>query len=366
MLHHRIHALALLAFCILGLQRPAISEQPQVITIGALASLTGPAAEQGRNWLEGAMLAAEELSSKGQQVQLKVEDDQTTPARVPGIVRKLVSIDGAQALIGGTWDYLGEAAYPVVLKMKVPYITPTNPPELLDGFSKDNPYIFTNGLSLKATESAIRSFLISQKPESISIVVPKVTFGVLHGEMLQKLAAELNIRVTARHDFDLAGYQETLRSLALKIARVERPALVFCLAEYSTLDLFVSQLETQKFFPLILNTQHLDQAIILSGRPERYSRAFGLYPQIKDPEFSARYSARFGHPPRVYSANGYDAVNFLVTALRAGTDLSKPGFEYRGILGAYKARADTRALLSEDRAVIMGLKDGKFVEYREG
>lgn len=330
------------------------------IVIGAVASLSGPAAEQGRNWLDGAVLASEELRNEGRSVLLSVEDDQSLPARVPPLVRKLVDVDGARALIGGTWDFLSEAAHPLAQQLKIPWLTPTNPPELVDSSARSNPYVFTNGLSLSSTEQAMRTFLGFYKPESAAIVVPNVSFGVLHASMLEKLAAQQGIRITSRSDFEYAGYQETLRALAARFARSEKPQLIFCLSDYSAIDVFVSQLELQRFFPLVLTTQHLDRAIEFSRRPSRYARSFGIYPQLEDTSFTARFNSRFGHNPRVYAANGYDAVRFLAAALEAGIDFAGPGFEYRGILGPYRISADTRGLLPADRAVIMGLQEGGF------
>ena len=364
-----LHITALLCFLPAVFQPDAAAAGSEskraAIVIGALASLTGPAAEQGQNWLEGAILAAEELKNEGGEVSLRVEDDQTIPARVPGILRKLAAIDRVQAVIGGTWDFLSEAAHPVAKQLKIPFVTPSNPAEIIDAAAGDNPYVFTNGLSLQATERAMRGFLKKYKPAAASIIVPNVPFGVMHGDMLEKLAAELGIRILSRENFEYAGYQETLRALALKLSRGGKPELVFCLSDYSAIDVFAAQLERQHFFPLLLTTQHLDQALALSGRPARYERAFGIYPRIDDPGFAARFAARFGHKPRVYSANGYDAVKFLTAALRAGADISRAEFEYRGILGLYRARAGTRALLLEDQAVIMAVKAGALVECPE-
>ena len=83
------------------------------IRIGLIASLTGPAGEQGKNWMRGAKLAAKELKAKGVKLSLVVEDDRTLPAETVKSVQKLVHVDNVDALVGGTWDYLVESASPI-------------------------------------------------------------------------------------------------------------------------------------------------------------------------------------------------------------------------------------------------------------
>mgnify|MGYP005700136941 FL=1 len=86
------------------------------IKIGAIASLTGPAAEQGKNWVDGATLAVKALEKQGISIEFIVEDDASKPAQVHTAFNKLVSIDQVQGVIGGTWDFLAEAANPLSLK----------------------------------------------------------------------------------------------------------------------------------------------------------------------------------------------------------------------------------------------------------
>jgi ABC-type branched-subunit amino acid transport system substrate-binding protein len=91
--------------------------------LGAIVSLTGDAARNGRNWLEGAQLAIDELQAEGRQISLVVEDDGTVPARVATSFVKLATVDRVGGIIGGTWDFLAETAYPLAKQYRVPFIT---------------------------------------------------------------------------------------------------------------------------------------------------------------------------------------------------------------------------------------------------
>jgi len=340
-----------------------LSDPNGEIRIGAIASLAGPAAEQGRNWLDGALLAVEELKKQGVRVKLYTEDDATRPARVTLAFNKLVKIDKVQAIVGGTWDFLAETSFPLAERHKIPFITPSNPAEIFSESAEKNPWVFSNGLGLKATARAMEEFLAHLQPASAAIIVPNVPFGTSHADLFEKVAVKLNIKILARHDYSYEGYHDTLRTLAAQYARL-KPALIFNAADYASLDIFVAETEKLKFNPYLLTTQHLDEAIYLSGKPERYKKAFGLYPQIKGREFNRLFREHYGRRAKVYTAQGYDALMFLVSALRHGIKIGDPEsqFKYEGITGTYRLPAPGRALV-ETPAVIKSLKNGVFQTY---
>ena len=114
---------AILMLC--AAPRAVAEPPPQKIRIGAVVSLTGYAEKNGRNWLEGAQLAIEDLNRDGIACELLVEDDQTTPVKAVTAFTKLAVVDKVQAVVGGTWDFLAEAVFPLAQRYHVPFVTPT-------------------------------------------------------------------------------------------------------------------------------------------------------------------------------------------------------------------------------------------------
>lgn len=160
----------------------SVAETPSKssISIGAIASLTGPAAEQGQNWLNGAKLAAKELYRRDKiLVQLHVEDDASRAAIVPLAFQRLVSSHKVKGIIGGTWDYLAGAASPISKNLQIPFITPTNPIEVIETTTAGNPWYFTNGLSIHATEEVMRKVVSHLGAKSVASIVVNVDFGLL-------------------------------------------------------------------------------------------------------------------------------------------------------------------------------------------
>jgi branched-chain amino acid transport system substrate-binding protein len=340
-------------------------EAPGTIRIGAIASLTGPAGEQGKNWIEGAELAVEELRREGLEVKLLVENDETSAPKVAAAIQKLAHVDRVKAVIGGTWDYLAETAYPLAERLKVPFLTPSNPVEVLSEAAQRNRWVFSNGLSLRAARLAVTSFLKREGIRSLGLVYPALPFGTVQAEMLENIAAELGIAVTVKFEFAYdSAYLDSVKLGALKIAQ-QKPDLVFGVLDAGGVDLFLAELQKLRAVPVFLTTQHLDQAFILGQDPLRYRRAFGIYPQLEDRSFEDRFRAKYGRAPKVYAPQGYDALMFFAGALHAGVNFSDESaqFSYRGVTGEHRLPSNGRALV-EDRAVIMTTRDGVFAEYR--
>ncbi|MCB0332759.1 MAG: amino acid ABC transporter substrate-binding protein [Bdellovibrionales bacterium] len=334
------------------------SPEPKApITIGAIASLSGPAAEQGKNWLEGAQLAIKDLNKRGIDAKLIVEDDQTNPAKVHAAFEKLVSHDHVRGVLGGTWDFLAEAASPLALRHTIPFITPTNPVEILSQEAKNNPWFFTTGLSMRATEKAFKEVLGSLHPKRVALVAPNVPFGVMHNDLLEKLAPSFGFSILERVDFEFEGYHTTLRNLAARLA-TKKPDLIFCLSDYTALELFWKEVRRHKINPWLLTTQHLDEAVKLSGTPSLWDKAVGIYPKIESESFATQFHTEFGHAPKVYAAEGYDAALFLVQALRENISLSTQPFSLEGVSGKLSGGGGKTEITSTQAIALSVLPNG--------
>lgn len=361
--HYSIIFFLLVFFC---LNRAAAQE----IRIGAIASLTGPAGEQGRNWVSGARFAVKKLESEGIKVTLLVEDDATTPIKAVTAFHSLAGTSKVQAVIGGTWDFLGQAIYPFAAKYSVPVLTPTNPVEILpaeivspkDGKSN---LVWTNGLSLNAEQRAITEFVDRVKVKRAALLYPTVPFGESHADLFKAVANNSDIEIVYENRFAHDGaYLEGIRLGALKI-REFNPDLVFCVTDYAGLDLMMIEFERAGITPMVLTTQHLDEALALSGKPQRYRNVVGVYPEaIADELFRSEFEAQMGAKPKVYAAEGHDAVSFLAHAIRARIDFSASGsqFEWLGVTGLHKLPARNGALV-DNKAVLMTVKGQEFSRF---
>ncbi len=120
--------LALLgAFLALGLATPVPAPaQKGPIKIGFLAPVTGPAAQVGKDMVNGLSMWLEENNHTiaGRKVELIVEDTQGQPNTALTKLRKLVESDGVQVLAGGLFAHVGYALAPKVDEYRVPMLYP--------------------------------------------------------------------------------------------------------------------------------------------------------------------------------------------------------------------------------------------------
>ena len=361
MLKRHIYQLLLFFSLLLPAALPADSAK-QPIKLGAIVSLTGPAAEQGKNWLTGAELAAKNFEQEGVKVDLIVEDDQTNPASVATAFQKLVTIDHVSAVLGGTWDFLMETAAPLAKKYQITFITPTNPVEILSESTKENPYFFTNGLSMRATEVVVEGILDRLQVKSIVIMVPAVPYGYEHARIVQKEAEQRGIKVLLNTSYEFSGQRDVLRKFVMQVTDL-KPEAVFCLTDYVALSQIAKDLQGRRLAPWLITTQHLDEAIKLSQDNSLWAKAVGIYPKIENPEFTVHFESRYGFRPKVYAAEGYDAVTFLVRAKLAGVDLQKTAFMTTGVTGRLKSTPISREIAGLQARAVKVTESGELVDF---
>lgn len=325
------------------------------IQLGVIASLTGPAAEQGKSWVEGVELAVHELRQEGSSISIIYEDDQTNPAQAARAFQRLVLTKGVRGIIGGTWDYLAETLSPLARQRKIAVLTPTNPPELLSDTAKSNPYFFTTGLTLKAERKAIESFLRERKPSTAAIFYPNLPWGESHAVMMRSILEELGVNIVIDTAFEDEGYLSAAQILALRL-KEKRPELLYAPIDHRGLDVLTKEFRRLRYDPLIICSQHLHTAVGLASEKKRYARTFGVYPKIDRDDFASRFRSLHGSSPGVYAGAGYDSVLFLVEALKRGVRFESPSQEFSlaGVTGTIRFPPRNRSLI-ENEAQILGL-----------
>jgi ABC-type branched-subunit amino acid transport system substrate-binding protein len=329
--------------------------------LGAIVSLTGDAAENGKNWIEGAQLAVDELRQSGRQIELVVEDDRTIPGSVASAFIKLSTHDKVDGIIGGTWDFLAETAYPLAKQYKTPFITPTNPVEILSVAAQSNPWIFTNGLSLRAEQHAIESFVAQKKVKNISLVYINVPYGTSHAELLQKIAQSKGLKIVSDNEITYQAFHDGIKLAALKI-KVANPDFVFVVLNYEGVDFLLRELEAIRMQPIVLTTHTLKEAYDFGSSPSRYANVFGIYSKFTGSDFEATFKKKYGRPPYDYAASGYDATKFMaeVVKMRPTTPLESSALVYNGVTGRHELPSVDRSVVKSE-ASIMKMNRGELV-----
>jgi branched-chain amino acid transport system substrate-binding protein len=122
----------------------AISAPEESITIGVLASQTGPMTFQGTHIINGFTLALDEVSNRvaGKTIKIIMEDEVMSPAIALTKTQKLVEKDHIDVLMGPVNAAAAVAMRDYVVQHKVPWIIPLAMPENLTLPPLANKYTF--------------------------------------------------------------------------------------------------------------------------------------------------------------------------------------------------------------------------------
>lgn len=339
----------------------AAGEEPSLVRIGVVASLTGDAAMNTEDWLRGARMASEESAGTGTRVELVIEDDGTVPVKAVSAFNKLVTRDHVHGIIGGTWDFLAETMYPLAKKAKIPFVTPTNPIEVMSPAARANRWVFTNGLSLSAAVRAADEYLARSNSKSAALVVINVPYGLEHARLLRAALERRGVELKFEDKITYEGFRDGIRAAALKVQRT-RPEAVFLVLNYAGADAFLRETSKLRVEPLTLMTHTLLEAANFGQFAPRFDRARGVYQKIDDSSFSERFRKRWSLDPTGYAANGFDAVRCLSKAIVAKTFPipENTTFECNGVTGRHTFSAKRRDLV-ETCAIVMKVADKQLV-----
>lgn len=133
----KIFILLLSSLCLLGFYS---CQEEDVIKVGVILPLTGPASEIGNNILDGIMVASEYYDSiSSKKLKIIVEDSKLDAKQAMSSANKLITVDKVEAIIGLASSTEALAVAPICEKNKIVMISSTASTPLL---SDAGDYIF--------------------------------------------------------------------------------------------------------------------------------------------------------------------------------------------------------------------------------
>ncbi len=332
-------------------------------SIGVIASLTGPAAVDGKSFLDGLELAKKNAEKSGIELELIVEDDETKPARTVAAFHKLTRVDGVRIIVGGTWDYLFKSIAPLAQELRVGLITPTNPVELFSQEERENQYLISTSLSIAAEEEAFAEFLQEKKIKSLGLAYSSIPWGEAHAEMVKRVAARLAIPVLLETRFALESYPTILTDIALKFSRMQ-PDLIYASVDERGIDLMTTKFANSRYAGALITTGHLGIALEKSKFPQKFNNSYALYPKIVNQDFIDLFRSTYLSSPSVYSGQGYDAGLLAVAVLQRGVSLTRSAgpLQIGGATGILRLPSFDGSAIA-GKAVVMTVNKGALVAF---
>jgi branched-chain amino acid transport system substrate-binding protein len=175
------------------------------VKIGVAAPLSGAAATYGKETRAGAELAAEEINAKGgilggRKIELVFEDDKGTPQGGVAAVQKLISVNRAKAITGGTNSsvVLAETA---ITKNKVLHVNAAAQADAIT--DQGSPWLFQVNNTVSANSRSFNAYIVDVvKPKTVAYMGENTEFNKTVLDELRKSLKAANIELVNASTYD--------------------------------------------------------------------------------------------------------------------------------------------------------------------
>jgi ABC-type branched-subunit amino acid transport system substrate-binding protein len=320
MISRRHFSIATGAAALAGFQLArAQSETP--ILLGQSAPFTGPAAQLGIQFYEGAKLYLDQYNAQPghRDVQIKFLDDGYEPDRCAANTRKLID-EEAFALFGYIGTPTSLAALPLAVNAKVPFIAPfTGAMALREPFHK-------NVFHLRASYNDETALIVKQLThlglKKIAVFYQNDAYGKAGLDGVTLALAQLDLKPTAlatveRNSVDVAAAVQTIAAA--------KPDAVVQVSAYKSCAAFIREARKAGYGGTFFNvsfvgTQALSDELGKDGAgvvvtqvvPSPYNAANGITREFNDAQRKSGGATKANFS----SLEGYIAAKVLVEGLR--------------------------------------------------
>ena len=320
MINRRHFSIATGAAALAGFQ-PARAQSETPILLGQSAPFTGPAAQLGIQFYEGAKLYLDQYNAQPghRDVQIKFLDDGYEPDRCAANTRKLID-EEAFALFGYIGTPTSLAALPLAVNAKVPFIAPfTGAMALREPFHK-------NVFHLRASYNDETALIVKQLThlglKKIAVFYQNDAYGKAGLDGVTLALAQLDLKPTAlatveRNSADVAA--------AVKTIAAAKPDAVVQVSAYKSCAAFIREARKAGYGGTFFNvsfvgTQALSDELGKDGAgvvvtqvvPSPYNAANGITREFNDAQRKSGGATKANFS----SLEGYIAAKVLVEGLR--------------------------------------------------
>ena len=345
------------------------------IKIGALFSVSGPAAFLGEPERNTAQMLVNEINKaggiKGRQLELIVIDTQGDATKAVQGVNKLIKDDKVVAIIGPSTTGESMAVIPVVEKAEIPLISCAAGIKITDPVKK---WIFKTAQNDALAVAKIYEYLKKQKISKIAILTVSTGFGASGREQLVAYAKEFGIEIISDDTYGPEDKDITAQLTKIRGGNAQAiicwgtnpgPAIVARNVKQLgiKLPLFMSHGVSSKKF-IELAGEAAEGIILPSGRVIVADQMPNSDPQKKKllgyvNSYSKLYNVEGDH----FGGHAWDAMMMLKGAIEKGGDspaairnqLEKTK-KFTGIGGTFSYSPQDHAGLTKDAFVLVKIK----------
>lgn len=301
----------LLAVC--GAFASAQTREPY--KIGLTVPLSGPLATSGQEFLNGVELAVAHINAaggiNGHPVQLRTEDSLGSPAGGVASMRKLVQVEGVQALLTSYTNVVG-AQIPLADELKVPILGSIQAP----GMMSRSPYTFSHAETVTSTAALFSEYWKNHKLKRIYAFIPNNALGAVFSSAYKPAAASAGVEY-AEATFNSG--ETDYRGVVARAKEFNADGVI--IASPGGLDgtVLIRQVrEAGMNAQIFLPGTFLDEPGWKAG-VGNYLEGLIMAGVTIDPvagkQFLADYNKKTGHNPDAYTAEMYDEARMFAAAI---------------------------------------------------
>jgi branched-chain amino acid transport system substrate-binding protein len=369
----KLDRLVLALLLALAIAAPGTPAAAQELVLGVAAPMTGNLAQIGKQFAEGAQLAADEVNArggiKGKKVVIRVEDDKGDPKEAATVAQKFASEDRILAVLGHYSSSACFAAIPIYSKARLATITPSASHTELT--TKGGKYMFRMWSPISVYAPDLAQYTVKKLgKKSVGVVSVYNDWGIQTKDYYVKELEKLGARVVAN---EVVYDKDTDFKAQLTKVKAANPDVLAVLTYYTTGALVVQQARNLGIaVPLVgTGTLYEDKFLEIAGKGNAEGLAINTEFNADDPapvvkNFVAMYQKLHpGEKPEPYHATTYDAARIILSAIeKAGTDRDAirdavaATKSFAGVTGTFSFN-DNREREAKDQVYLV-VKDGKW------
>lgn len=277
-----------------------------LVKIGLVAPLSGPAASTGEILKEGLIWKIQQLKDNGQKIDLVIEDTQSDPKQAVNAFNKLTDINGI-SIIFTISSSAGMNLKPLAETKKVLLWGDITHPD----FTASTTYVLRHSNIVNNDTSIMSEDIISTRPKKVGIIYQVDDFGKAYNQDLSAKLVASGLQVYSEGVDQKAG---DFRTAITKLNGNNIDSLVVAVVG-SGAGLIVKQSRELGYKGIIFQSV----GFILTPEAQKIAGdyAAGIHYQtyLENSKFKNEYEDKFGKDPSILGSMGYTDIEILFDAI---------------------------------------------------
>jgi branched-chain amino acid transport system substrate-binding protein len=305
---------------------------PDGAEIGFFGALTGPNAQLGINIKNGAQLAVDQFNAANSDCQVKLTpfDSQGDQAQAPALAQKAIQNKKILGIVGPAFSGESKTADPIFDEAGVPIVTPSATGTALgeNGWKTFHRVVGNDNSQGPAAAKYIAGEL---KAKKAAVIDDASEYGKGIADIVRKDLKDAGVDVAASESIDPKGQDYSSTVTKVKGADVD---VIFYGGYYAEAARLITQLRNGGVDATFVSDDGVNDQKFIDGAGKATEGSIVTCPcapveSIKNgAKFKADYNAAFKTDPGTYSAEGFDAANVLLEAIKNGADTPKAVNDY--------------------------------------